>query len=252
MIKVEIQGLDKALAHLAGMQKQVRFATAVALTRTAQAAKVEIGRLMPTELDRPKPGTTKALRVERATRDSLTAAVRLQNRGEGVPSSEFIGHNITGGRRGMKRSEMMLRSAGILPDGLYTIPGKEAKLDAYGNMSRGQIVSILSYFRTFGISVLKDGRLLNSSRMNMTAKTRGRMEKRRAEFFVVPVRDRKLGLYPGIWRRAGNELQAVLMFVKPGTHKKLVKIHETGEKVVRRDFNRNFDQAFAEAVRTAR
>ena len=78
------------------------------------------------------------------------------------------------------------------------------------------------------------------------------MAQRRGEYFLVPVRDRKMGLYPGIWRRAGNELQPVLMFVKPGTHKKLVKIHETGERVVRRDFNRNFDQAFAEAMRTAR
>lgn len=247
MIKVEIQGLDKTLAHLAGMQKQVRFATAVALTRTAQAGKDEVGRMMPDELDRPKPTTTKALRVEKATRDNLTAVVRLQNRGEGVPSSEFLGHNITGGRRGMKRSEMMLRAAGILPNGLYTIPGKEATLDAYGNMSRGQIVAILSYFRTFGIVALKDGSLLNSSRMNRAQKT-----KARAVYFVVPVRDRKLGLYPGIWKRAGKELQPVLMFVKPGTHKKLVKFYETGEMVVRRDFTRNFDQAFAEAMRTAR
>lgn len=246
MIKVEIQGLNKTLAHLAGMQKQVRFAAAVALTRTAQAAKVEVARLMPAELDRPKPGTTKALRVEKATRYDLTAVVRLMNRGEGVPSSEFIGHNITGGRRGMKRSELMLRAAGILPDGLYTIPGKEAKLDAYGNMSRGQIVSILSYFRTFGITPL------NSSRMNMKDKTRARMVKRRGEYFVVPVRDRKAGLYPGIWRRAGNELQPVLMFVKPGTHKKLVKIHETGRRVVQREFQKVFMQAFAEAMRTAR
>lgn len=246
MIKVKIEGLDKTLAHIGGMSKQVKFAAAVALTRTAQAAKVEVSRLMPSELDRPKPGTTKALRVERATKDNLTAVVRLNNRGEGVPSSEFIGHNITGGRRGMKRSELMLRAVGILPEGLYTIPGKEAKLDAYGNMSRGQIVSILSYFRTFGITPL------NSRRMNMTDKARQRLAKRRAEYFIVPIRDRKMGLYPGIWRRSGNDLQPVLMFVKPGTHKKLVKIHETGERVVRREFNKLFDQAFAEAMRTAR
>lgn len=247
MIKVKIEGMDKTLAHLAGMQKQVRFAAAVALTRTAQAAKAEVWRLMPAELDRPKPGTTKALRVEKATRYDLTAVVRLLNRGEGVPSSEFIGHNITGGRRGMKRSEMMLRAAGILPDGMYTIPGKEATFDSYGNMSKGQIVAILSYLRTFGRATYKDGSLMNSSRMN-----RGQKTKARAVYFVVPIRDRKLGLYPGIWKRAGKELQPVLMFVKPGTHKKLVKIHETGERVVQREFNKLFDQAFADAMRTAR
>jgi hypothetical protein len=247
MIKVEIQGMAALQAHLAGMQKQVKFAAAVALTRTAQAAKVEVTRLMPSELDRPKPGTTRALRVERATKDNLTAVVRLNQRGEGVPAQEFIGHNVTGGRRGMKRSEIMLRAAGILPEGMYTIPGKEATLDAYGNMSKGQIVAILSYFRTFGVATYKDGSLLNSSRMNRAQKT-----KARAVYFLVPVRDRKLGLYPGIWKRAGRELQPVLMFVKPGTHRKLVKMYETGTIVTRRDFNRLFDAAFADAMRTAR
>jgi hypothetical protein len=247
MIKVEIKGLDKTLAYLSGAQKQVRFAAAKALTQTAVAVKAEVGRNMPAELDRPKPGTTRALRVEKATRDSLTAVVRLNQRGEGVPAQEFIGHNVTGGRRGMKRSEIMLRRAGILPDGMYTIPGKEAQLDAYGNMSRGQIVSILSYFRTFGATPL------NSKRINMTDKTRARRARQRTDYFVVPIRDRKLKLYPGIWQRKGdNTLAPVLMFVRPGTHRKLVKLYETGDKVVKRDFNRLFDAAFADAMRTAR
>ena len=247
MIKVEIQGLDVALAKVAGMQKQVQFAAAKALTQTAVKVREDIGRNMPSELDRPKPGTTRALRVEKATRENLTAVVRLNNRGEGVPSQEFIGHNVTGGRRGMKRSEIMLQRAGILPSGMYTIPGKEAQLDAYGNMSRGQIVSILSYFRTFGSTPL------NSKRMNMTDKARAARARRRTDYFVVPIRDRKLKLYPGIWQRQGdNTLAPVLMFVKPGTHRKLVKIYETGDKVVARDFNRLFDAAFADAMRTAR
>lgn len=247
MIKVEIQGLDKTMAYLAGAGKQVRFATAKALTQTAFAVKDEIGRNMPAELDRPKPGTVRALRVEKATRDNLTAVVRLNKRGEGVPAQEFIGHNVTGGRRGMKRSEIMLQRAGILPAGLYTIPGKEAKLDAYGNMSRGQIVSILSYFRTFGATPL------NSKRMNMTDKTRAAHAKRRTDYFVVPVRDRKAKLYPGIWQRlSDNTLAPVLMFVRPGTHRNLVKMYESGQRVVARDFNRLFDAAFADAMRTAR
>ena len=247
MIKVEIQGMAALQAHLAGMGKQVKFAAAVALTRTAKAVMDEQQRLLPGELDRPKPGTVRAMRTTKATRDNLTATVEFKKRGEGVPAAEFIGHNVSGGRRGMKRSEIMLRQAGILPDGLYTIPGKEAKLDAYGNMSRGQIVSILSYFRTFGATPL------NTRRMNMTDKTRARMTKRRADYFVVPVHDRKAKLYPGIWKRnPDNTLAAVLMFVKPGQHKKLVKFHQTGERVVRRDFNKNFDRAFADAMRSAR
>ncbi|WP_230685410.1 hypothetical protein, partial [Streptococcus pneumoniae] len=84
-----------------------------------------------------------------------------------------------------------------------TIPGKEAKLDAYCNMSRGQIVAILSYFRTFGLVAQGAGnigsygsdrsgnaRFINTGRMNRAKKTRAR-----DAYFFVPVRDRKLGLY---------------------------------------------------------
>lgn len=255
MIKVEIKGLDKTLANLAGMGKQVRFATAKALTQTAHAVRTEVGRQMPQELDRPKPATTRALRVERATKDNLTAIVRLNERGEGVPAADFLKHNVVGGRRGMKRSEQMLQAAGILPAGMHTIPGAAAKLDAYGNMSRGQIVSILSYFKTFGIAVFgrdtrsrqgsrggKKGDLINTGRMN-------RVRAATTNYFVVPVGAR---MPAGIWERTKEKAKPVLMFVTPGNHRKLLKLHQTGERVVRRDFNRIFDVAFADAMRTAR
>jgi hypothetical protein len=186
------------------------------------------------------------MRVEKATKEALTAVVRFTERGEGVPAAEYLRHNITGGRRVLKRSEIMLRAAGILPEGMLTIPGKAAKLDAYGNMSRGQIVSILSYFRTFGRTPL------NSTRMNMTRVSRARMERRRRDYFVVPIRDRKLKLYPGIWQRDGNELKPLLMFVSWGIHKPLLKLDLRTRRVVQRDFGRLFDQAFSDAMRTAR
>jgi len=209
---------------------------------------------MPAELDRPKPATTRAMRVEKARRDNLTAIVRLNENGEGVPAAEFLRHNIIGGRRGMKRSEMMLSAAGILPSGMYTIPGAAAKLDSYGNMSRGQIVSILSYFKTFGLAVFdrdthsrqgsrggKKGKLINTKRMN-------RVRAATVNYFVVPPGQR---MPAGIWERTKTNAKPVLMFVTPGAHRKLLKLHEAGERVVRRDWNRIFDAAFADAIRTA-
>lgn len=249
MIKLDVrlEGYEKTVAYLKNRAGQVRFAAAVALTRTAKAVMDDQQASLPAELDRPKPGTVRAMRIEKATKETLAATVMFNERGRAGPVADFLRHNITGGRRPMKRSEIMLRAAGILPEGLYTIPGKEAKLDAHGNMSRGQIVSILSYFRTFGITKL------NSTRMNITDKTRARLARRKVDYFIVPISDRKLGLYPGIWQRTnGDTLAPILMFVKPGQHKKLIKFKETAERVVRRDFNRLFDQALADALRTAR
>lgn len=255
MIKVEIQGLDKTLARISGMGKQVRFAAKNALNDLAFKVRSGITAGMPQDLDRPKPATTRALRVEKASKENLTAIVRLNERGEGVPAVDFLKHNVVGGRRGMKRSEQMLQAAGILPSGMYTIPGAAAKLDAYGNMSRGQIVSILSYFKTFGIAVFgqdtrhrqgsrggKKGDLINTARMN---------RKRAAliNYFVVTPGQR---MPAGIWERTKTQAKPVLMFVTPGNHRKLLRLHERAEKTVRRDWNALFEKQFQQAMRSAR
>jgi hypothetical protein len=254
MIKVgaRIDGISKAMAHISGISKQVDFASKNALNEIAFMVKNAVTAGMPQDLDRPKPATVRALKVEKASKSNLMAVIRLNERGEGVPSSDFLKHNITGGRRGMKRSEMMLQAVGILPGGMYTIPGAAAKLDSYGNMSRGQIVSILSYFRSFGVARFgRDtygrngggkGALINSARMN-------RKRAASVNYFVVMPGER---MPPGIWERTKTKAKPVLMFVSPGVHKKLLKMHERAESVVDRNWNRIFDKQFNQAMASAR
>ncbi|MDF5999583.1 hypothetical protein P4050_14390 [Pseudomonas aeruginosa] len=43
-----------------------------------------------------------------------------------------------------KASERNLRARGILPAGMFVVPAEGARLDQYGNMSRGQMIQILS------------------------------------------------------------------------------------------------------------
>jgi hypothetical protein len=247
MLKVTVQG-DFGKSMIAGMQKQVRFATSVAINKTAKAVEDEERRAMSGGIfDRPKPATTKATYIKRSTKQDLVAEVGLKTRAMGIPAAEYLHPNVEGGARTYKRSELMLRQAGILPAGLYTVPGKEAQLDQWGNMSRGQIVQILSFFRTFGNTKL------NSKRSNMTDKRRARLSQRRADYFVVPVRDRKLKLYPGIWqRKPDNTLAPVLMFVSKPQYRAIYHFGDIAAKVVRRTFQQEFDRAFAEAMRTAR
>ena len=258
MISVKIDGLERMQASLAGAGKQVRFATAQALTRTAMAIRDEQQRVMPSELNKPRPQTVKAMRYTRATRDNLTASVEFTGRGMGgAPAAEYLAHNIAGGRRGMKRSEQMLMASGILPSGYSTIPGVAAKIDSYGNMSRGQIVSILSYFKIFGIARFaentrsrqgsrggKKGDLLNTGRMNRVEKTRSAHQ-----YFLVPLGQRTPA---GIWERTKTQAKPILMFVAPGTYRKIVEFPRTADRIARRDFGRLFDQSFQEAMRTAR
>lgn len=247
MITIKIEGLANVQRMLSNASKQVSFAASVALNNTAKNIEAEQRKAIGRTFDRPKPATVKATYVERSTKQNLTATIGIKDRSRGLPAAEYLHPNVQGGSRSYKRSEYMLNRAGILPNGLYTVPGAGAKLDAYGNMSRGQINQILSYFRTFGNSSL------NSKRMNMTDKRRAGMAKRRTDYFVVSVADRKTKLYPGIWQRMGNDtISPVLMFVSKPTYRAVYNFGEIAEKVVRRTFQAEFDKALELALRTAK
>lgn len=247
MLKINVEvDMSKVRDEIANAEKQVRFATAVALTRTGYRVSNAEGAGVKQAFDRPTPSTQRAFQVEKAMRDNLTATVSIKQRTAGLPADEYLHANIVGGKRGMKRSEIMLHAAGVLPSGMQTVPGAGAKLDAYGNMSRGQINQILSYFQTFGITTL------NSGRMNMTAEKRAKLAARRG-YFVVPVADRKVKLFPGVWQQDGpRDIKPVLLFVKPGIYKAIFAFEDIGAKEVQAAFNEEFDTAMENAMRTAR
>lgn len=249
-VNVDATGIAALKARLAGQARQIPYAASRALNATAKAVEAAERRNIQDVFDKPRPTTVTATYVQYSNKSNLQATVGLKERGAGVPAAEYLHPNIgSSGRqpRNYKRSEYMLRQAGILPAGMFTVPGKEAKLDQYGNMSRGQINQILAYFRTFGQNAL------NSKRMNMTDKRRGQLAKQQRQYFVVPVSDRKLKLYPGIWQETpGRTLAPVLMFVSRPTYRAIYDFGGLAEKVVRRTFGREFDAALAEAIRTAK
>lgn len=244
-IKVDAKGFDVISAHFSRMGKQVIFSTAVSLTRTAQQLEKDIQRDIPDTFDRPKPETTKGTYMKRATPANLEAVVGIKDR-----VATYLAPNIgSSGRRPRvyKNSEKMLRAAGFLPSGKYTVPGAEARLDAYGNMSRGQIVQILSYFRTFGNTSL------NSKRKNATDKTRANLAKRNSDYFVVPVASRELGLFPGIWQRNGkSDIKPVLMFVSQPQYRAIYNFYGDNARRAQKIFDQEFKFALANALATAR
>ena len=128
-----------------------RFAAglATALTRTAQAVKLAQQAEMRDVFDRPAPYTLGSVFVDRARADKLEARVGIANSpgGRGRPAIQYLRWQINGGQRTPKAYERALMRAGALPDDMRTVPGKFAKLDAYGNISAGQIRQILSQLR---------------------------------------------------------------------------------------------------------
>lgn len=243
-VRVDTRSVDRMLTNL--QRKQIPFAASVALNKTAkdmqEALTAEVS-----VFDRPKPVTRKGVYVVRSKKTSLRAEVGLKSREQNAaPVAEFLGANIVGStpRRQDKRSEVLLRNAGILPPGQQTRPGPGARLDSYGNMSRGQIVQIISFFRAFG-SVEQSGRRPRGSATTKSAILNAPKKRKRssAQFFVTP---------NGIWQRQGKKIKQVLTFINPQSYPKRFDFKGIAETAAQQRFSANYEQALRAAIATAK
>lgn len=273
-IKVEIKGLAAVRATLNNHVKQVRFAAAKALTKTAHSARSEVVREMQDRLDRPTAYATKqAIQVEAATRETLSAVVGLGVKydapSKGTPYAKALGHLFTGGTRAWKKMERAFQRIGALPSGMMMAPGGACPLDAYGNPPRGFIVQLISYFNAFGEQGYK---------ANMSDKRRGKLAKAGisaagfktisgVQYFISYGRRGRPGgdryahgrgdqhLPAGIWSRSGihgSSVKPIFLFVRSGNWSRRIDLDRIACTVVSREWPSNFDAALSDALRTAR
>jgi hypothetical protein len=242
----QVQDVLDQLGH-----DQLPFATALAVTRTAQLAKTAIWLGMRESFDRPTSFTLNSLFLKSATKVKPVAEIRVKDEAsKSVPPSKWLAPEIYGGARNAKRFEQRLRYAGILGPNQYALPGGAAKLDAYGNMSKGQLVAILS-----------DLQAHFDPKANSTAKSRKSRERRNSRqgksggvYFAVTTR--RGALRPGVYERTsfgfGSSARPVLIFTdKAPTYQKRLKFLETAQDVVAKRYAGEFADAMREAVATA-
>jgi hypothetical protein len=231
-------------------QKQVTFATRVALTRTAQKAAAAEVHEMRDVFRNPTPYALNSVFVQPATKTRLEATVKLKDDAtKAVPASKFLAAQVSGGQRQLKRFEKALTAAGAMPVGYRAVPGKAAKLDSYGNMSRGQIVQILAFFRAFPEMGYK---------ANMTDKGRARLARgnKRVQgfaYFVGRPGDRlPLGIYQRVSFVGGTAIKPVMLFVRSAVYEAIYDFEYVVEQTVKNQFADEFAKAYVEAVGSAR
>lgn len=244
---VEVQ---KALGRL---QKQLPFAMAAALTRTAHDVRDAERKEMARAFDRPTRYTLNSLYVKPATKAQLVARVWVKDSDR---AAHYLLPQIWGGSRPMKRFEELLRQRGIMGANERAVPGEGAKLDAYGNMSRGQIVQILSQLRTFNLAGFD---------ANATNSKRSRAKRAKVKYFFARQGESRVG--GGAWKRgdkvqhlrsgvyaktARGGLTPVLIFVKGTGYRARLRFFEVGRKTVADRFRSHFANAFRHATKTAR
>lgn len=205
--------------------RRFRAAVATALTRTAREVDAEWRRQFGGSLDRPTPLTRRAGIVRGATAQNLEAVVQLRDQTpSGTSPAKYLAPQETGGPRGVKKFEAALQRAGVMLRGQRAVPGRGAKLDAYGNVSRSQIVQVLSQLAAGRTSV---------GYTRVIGRTQGKRDaaRRRAGREYVAVTKPAGGLSAGIYARQGRDLVAVFVFVDGVGYKRRLSLVERGSRV---------------------
>lgn len=226
--------MEAVLRDIAADQKRIKIAAAIALTQTAKAAQVEIRAEIQRVFDRPTPWALNGTYIKPATVAKLQAEIGIkdQSGGTSVPAIKFLHAQIYGGARSLKGFEVAFK--GIIPPGMYAVPGSAAKLDKYGNMSKGLINQILSALR---VSERWAGH--TSDRTERSKKR----NKRQAQYFVGRPGGGKLPM--GVWQSFrfgfGSAVKPIIIFVKQPHYKIRLRFSEVVDRVVNRDFNNFYD-----------
>lgn len=228
--------------------KQLPFAMALTLTRTAQVMQTAEKIEMKFAFDFPTPFTINSVFVRGATKKKLEAFVFLRDEAsKGTPPVRYLAPQVYGGARRVKRFERALRAAGILGEHELAVPGSGARLNKFGNLTGGAISAMLS-----GVSASPDPQQNKSRRAAGKKPLRG--------FFSGEMR-KKGGAFGdsgtrGIWERSsGRKIKPVLIFVPEASvdYRKRFDFFGIIEQVLDRgELAKQFKLAFREARRTAK
>ena len=259
MLKINAKALmGDALKALRDFESQVPFATAMALTNTIKDVKEAQVQEMRRAFQTPTPYTLGSLYLRPATKARLEAMTWLKDSGR----PHYLLPQIEGGGRPLKRFEQRLVMTGLMRHDQRAVPAAGAKLDAYGNMSRGQIVQILSQLKTA---------VVQGDFSNATNSKRSRAKRQAVAYFVSHgAGSRRHGfqgkrgkgvmyeqhLPAGVWARYqfawGSAVKPVLLFVSKTNYTKRFDFFGVAEKTINANLMVRLNEAINRALSTAR
>ncbi|ACO74649.1 hypothetical protein LHK_01664 [Laribacter hongkongensis HLHK9] len=244
-MRLELSGEDRVRQQLLDLAsqtpKQANYATAVALTRTAQLIRTGARQVMQGRFDRPTPYTLNSIYVRGATRSNLTALVNIKDESyKSAPASRWLRAEIDGGERHQKRSEKLISRLGL---GNFMTPA-DAPKDGFGNVNRGFIVKMLSGMKAMG----EQGYMAN--------RTKGKRSQRKARNFDIFAGNPD-GMGPGIWQRValghGTGLKPLMwLHDSAPQYRAVFPFEKIAENIYRARFSTQLERAIAKALATAR
>ncbi len=230
-VRADIADITRQLNWV--QKQQVPFATMLALTWTAESTRERLKGEMRRVFDRPTPWTLNSMYIKPATKLQPIASVGHKDElsaPKGTPAGVYLQPQIHGGPRGLKRVEKTLRRRGHLPDGYFVVPGRAARLNKYGNISKGAYQRALSNIRA------------------TPAGDQDTPRGRRTEYFVGRINGTL-----GVWERRGRgRLRPFLIFVKQPRYKRRYDFFGVSAKWSAFKFPRLFRRALKVALSSGR
>ena len=254
MISISVKSdISQALRQLRNDQRQMAFAAALALTKTAQHVKSAETKEMQRVFDRPTPYTLNSLYVKPATKSRLEAIVWLKDDTfKGTPAARYLMPQISGGQRKQKRFERALINAGLMPAGYYAVPAAGAPIDAFGNIQSRFIVQLLSYMRAFGEQGY-NANMTDAGKKRYSKAAAKRTGSGGVEYFAI---NRKSHLPMGIYMRVRymyrSAIKPVLLYVKNPGYKSRFDFYKVADETVMKTFDAYLQDAIKLTISTAR
>lgn len=236
MINIQIDTKDVTRWLNDVQKKQVPFATAVALTRTAGLVEKQLQRDLSTKLDSPSPYTLRSTFKTSANKARLYAEIGIKDKkpARGTAPATLLKEHFTGGDRGNKPMEKAIAALGAMPQGWRVVPGAGMPLDSYGNPKRNAVRELIESLRSK--TQIYKGR---GARMAVVG------------YFVVRV-GAESNLPPGIYARTGKALRPMFLFVRSAGYRKRFDLPGMATRVADTEFPKQFGTALTAALATAR
>tara|TARA_R110001583_G_scaffold34551_1_gene115875 strand:- start:25103 stop:25870 length:768 start_codon:yes stop_codon:yes gene_type:complete len=254
MIAIDAGALSASTRAFAGdmdrIKKQIPFATALALTWTGKKLKENVQSVMRQRLDRPKAFTLNSVFLKPASKKSLVAKVWFKDWiPKGTAADKYMRPAVFGGARRHKRSETAFIARGIMKPNQFFVPAAGAKIDAYGNMRKGQITQILSGLGAFS----EMGYMANATRSR-----RSKRKRNANKYFVGHPGDRHGSDVSGVWERkrigtGATGIRPVLLFVDSAPKYRVrVPFFKIAENTKNAHIKKNFEAALKRAIEMPR
>lgn len=217
-IQVSIQGLPSLSDALRGFEDEIPKATAQSITFTAERVQRDLAAAMTDVFQNPTPFTLNSVRKTSATPRKLWAEVKLKDEASmGRPAARYLAAQIQGGSREQKPSEFKLTMGGFIDRDQRLVPGDDAPLNAYGNISGPQMVKAMSNI----------GAQLDTYQNTSSAVAKRRQRRSGRQYFWM----RGVGIY---WREKGAGLRSFMVVVDKVDYQKRFDFHGIAESSVAR------------------